>query len=126
MRTARSRAFINGTPATLTQLREVGEMLVDIHGQHAHQLLMRPDAQRELFDTHAGLLDSASAVARRWRTWRDAAQAVEVAQTKDRELQLERERLAWQLARTRQARTPAGRMGRDRPSNTGGCRIRRT
>ena len=51
----RSRAFINGTPATLAQLREVGEMLVDIHGQHAHQLLMRPDAQRELFDTHAGL-----------------------------------------------------------------------
>ncbi|MGJ2184239.1 AAA family ATPase, partial [Salmonella enterica subsp. enterica serovar Paratyphi A] len=48
----RSRAFINGTSATLAQLRELGEMLVDIHGQHAHQLLMRPDAQRELFDTH--------------------------------------------------------------------------
>ena len=44
----RSRAFINGTPATLVQLRELSEMLVDIHGQHAHQLLMRPDAQREL------------------------------------------------------------------------------
>jgi DNA repair protein RecN (Recombination protein N) len=93
----RSRAFINGTAATLTQLREVGEMLVDIHGQHAHQLLMRPDAQRELFDTHAGLLDTAAAVNRAWRGWRDAAQAVETAQSKDRELQLERERLAWQL-----------------------------
>ncbi|CAG4892547.1 DNA repair protein RecN [Paraburkholderia gardini] len=93
----RSRAFINGTPATLTQLREVGEMLVDIHGQHAHQLLMRPDAQRELFDTHAGLLDTASSVTRAWRGWREAAQAVETAQTRDRELQLERERLAWQL-----------------------------
>ncbi|MBP0591030.1 DNA repair protein RecN [Paraburkholderia sp. LEh10] len=94
----RSRAFINGTPATLTQLREVGEMLVDIHGQHAHQLLMRPDAQRELFDTHAGLLDTTAAVTRAWRAWRDASQAVETAQSKDRELQLERERLAWQLA----------------------------
>ncbi|MBV8626554.1 MAG: DNA repair protein RecN [Paraburkholderia sp.] len=93
----RSRAFINGTPATLAQLREVGEMLVDIHGQHAHQLLMRPDAQRELFDTHAGLLDMAAAVTRAWRNWRDAAQAVETAQARDRELQLERERLAWQL-----------------------------
>ncbi len=93
----RSRAFINGTAATLTQLREVGEMLVDIHGQHAHQLLMRPDAQRELFDTHAGLLDTAAAVTRAWRAWRDAAQAVETARSKDRELQLERERLAWQL-----------------------------
>jgi DNA repair protein RecN (Recombination protein N) len=94
----RSRAFINGTPATLTQLREVGEMLVDIHGQHAHQLLMRPDAQRELFDTHAGLTDLAAAVTRAWRSARDARQAVAAAQSRDRELQLERERLAWQLA----------------------------
>ncbi|EDZ99088.1 DNA repair protein RecN [Burkholderia sp. H160] len=93
----RSRAFINGTAATLAQLREVGEMLVDIHGQHAHQLLMRPDAQRELFDTHAGLSEMAASVTRAWRTWRDKAQAVEHAQTRDRELQLERERLAWQL-----------------------------
>ncbi len=94
----RSRAFINGTPATLAQLREVGEMLVDIHGQHAHQLLMRSDAQRELFDTHAGLIEMAAAVTRGWRAWREAAQAVETAQSRDRELQLERERLAWQLA----------------------------
>ncbi|QSN61686.1 DNA repair protein RecN [Caballeronia sp. M1242] len=94
----RSRAFINGTPATLTQLRQVGEMLVDIHGQHAHQLLMRPDAQRELFDTHAGLVDTAAAVNRAWRAWREAQQAVDAAQSRDRELQLERERLAWQLS----------------------------
>ncbi|CAH2780890.1 MAG: DNA repair protein RecN [uncultured Paraburkholderia sp.] len=93
----RSRAFINGTAATLAQLCEVGEMLVDIHGQHAHQLLMRPDAQRELFDTHAGLTDTTTAVTRAWRTWREKLQAVEHAQTRDRELQLERERLAWQL-----------------------------
>ncbi|CAE6781455.1 DNA repair protein RecN [Paraburkholderia aspalathi] len=93
----RSRAFINGTAATLAQLREVGEMLVDIHGQHAHQLLMRPDAQRELFDTHAGLTETAVAVTRAWRSWRDKVQAIEHAQTRDRELQLERERLAWQL-----------------------------
>jgi DNA repair protein RecN (Recombination protein N) len=93
----RSRAFINGTAATLAQLRQVGEMLVDIHGQHAHQLLMRPDAQRELFDTHAGLSDMAASVTRAWRVWREKAQAVEHAQTRDRELQLERERLAWQL-----------------------------
>ncbi|WP_025601569.1 DNA repair protein RecN [Burkholderia sp. WSM2230] len=94
----RSRAFINGTAATLAQLREVGEMLVDIHGQHAHQLLMRPDAQRELFDTHAGLTELSTSVTRAWRTWREKVQAVEHAQTRDRELQLERERLAWQLA----------------------------
>ncbi|SAL75830.1 DNA repair protein RecN [Caballeronia telluris] len=94
----RSRAFINGTPATLTQLREVGEMLVDIHGQHAHQLLMRPDAQRELFDTHAGLTETTASVTRAYRAWREAAQAVDAALSRDRELQLERERLAWHLS----------------------------
>ncbi|WP_153076148.1 DNA repair protein RecN [Paraburkholderia bonniea] len=94
----RSRAFINGTAATLTQLRTLGEMLVEIHGQHAHQLLMRPEAQRELFDTHAGLLASAAEVNRAWRNWREATQAIEQARVRERELQLERERLAWQLA----------------------------
>lgn len=94
----RSRAFINGTSATLAQLRELGEMLVDIHGQHAHQLLMRPDAQRELFDTHAGLVADAATVARAWRVWRDATQAIDAAKAHERELQLEREKLAWQLA----------------------------
>ncbi len=94
----RSRAFINGTPATLAQLRDIGERLVDIHGQHAHQLLMRPDAQRELFDTHAGLLELAARVTRAWRDARDARFAVQTAQAREREQQLERERLAWQLA----------------------------
>jgi DNA repair protein RecN (Recombination protein N) len=93
----RSRAFINGTSATLTQMREIGEMLVDIHGQHAHQLLMRADAQRALFDTHAGLSTLASDVSRAWRAWRDACAAADTARTRERELQLERERLAWQL-----------------------------
>ncbi|AIV89544.1 DNA repair protein RecN [Burkholderia pseudomallei] len=94
----RSRAFINGTSATLAQLREVGEMLVDIHGQHAHQLLMRADAQRELFDTHAGLAADAAAVALGYRAWRDATHAIDAAQAHERERQLEREKLAWQLA----------------------------
>jgi len=47
-RTGKSRAWINGQPATLTQLKELGETLVDIHGQHAHQALLRPNAQRQL------------------------------------------------------------------------------
>ncbi len=94
----RSRAFINGTSATLSQLRELGDMLVDVHGQHAHQLLMRPDAQRELFDTHANLSADTAVVARAWRAWREALHQIETAQMHERELQLEREKLAWQLA----------------------------
>ena len=51
----RSRAYLNGSPVTVQQLREVGEGLVDIHGQHAHQSLLRGEAQRALLDTHARL-----------------------------------------------------------------------
>ena len=54
----RSRAFINGSAVTLQQLREAGEFLVDIHGQHAHQSLLKAAAQRELLDAYAGLSDA--------------------------------------------------------------------
>lgn len=50
----RSKAFINGRPVTLQELRELGETLIDIHGQHAHQRLMHRSAQRELLDAYAG------------------------------------------------------------------------
>ena len=94
----RSRAYINGSSATAQQLREVGDWLVDIHGQHAHQSLLRPDAQRQLFDTHAGLTAQAADVAQAWRTWRDARQALEQALSDSEGLQREREQLAWQVA----------------------------
>lgn len=94
----RSRAFINGSPATLTQLREISEYLVDIHGQHAHQLLMRADQQRALFDTHARLDAQAAEVGQAWQAWRGARRALDEADTRGRERQLEREQLAWQIA----------------------------
>lgn len=93
----RSRAYINGTPATVQQLREVGEWLVDIHGQHAHQSLLRTDAQRRLFDTHAGLLDQVRQVGDAWAAWQQAVQALAVAGSGAEALAREREQLAWQL-----------------------------
>lgn len=93
----RSKAFINGAAATLAQLREVGDQLVDIHGQHAHQLLLRPDAQRLLFDAHAGLTQQAGAVAESWRAWRACVRQREAVEHQSREMQLERERLEWQV-----------------------------
>src|SRR4051794_10275036 len=52
-RSGRSRCFVNGHAATLAQLKDAGEYLVDIHGQHAHQSLLRASSQRELLDSHA-------------------------------------------------------------------------
>ncbi len=65
----RSRCFINGHAATLAQVRETGEFLVDIHGQHAHQSLLRPAAQRELLDAHGGAEGLARDCAAAWRDW---------------------------------------------------------
>ncbi len=68
-RQGRSRCFINGHPGTLAQLKEAGEHLVDIHGQHAHQSLLRASGQRELLDAHAGAARSRSDCTDAWRTW---------------------------------------------------------
>ena len=65
----RSRGFINGRSATLQQLREAGDRLLDIHGQHAHQSLLRPDAQRMLLDGYAGIAADAQSVAEIYREW---------------------------------------------------------
>jgi DNA repair protein RecN (Recombination protein N) len=69
-RAGRSRCFINGHAATLAQVREAGEFLVDIHGQHAHQSLLRPAAQRELLDTHADALPLARETGQAFRDWK--------------------------------------------------------
>jgi DNA repair protein RecN (Recombination protein N) len=91
----RSRAWINGSAATLAQLREAAEQLVDIHGQHAWQSLTRPAAVRALLDTQAGL-DTAP-LAQAWTRWRTALDALAQARTQQATLALARERLAWQL-----------------------------
>ena len=65
----RSRGFINGSTATQQQMRAVGEFLLDIHGQHAHQSLLRADAQREILDGHANLTQHASTVTTLFRDW---------------------------------------------------------
>lgn len=80
-RSGRSRCFVNGHSATLAQLREAGEHLVDIHGQHEHQSLLRAAAQRDLLDAHAGAQEVARDCAEAWRAWRRldelAAEAVQ-------------------------------------------------
>src|SRR2546428_9797362 len=68
-RSGRSRAFINGHAATVNQLREAGDRLVDIHGQHAHQSLLRSEAQRRVLDAHAGLVPLAKEAGDAYRRW---------------------------------------------------------
>lgn len=91
----KSRAWINGSPATATQLREIADLLVDIHGQHAWQSLTRPDAVRGLLDAYASV--SAQALVPSWQAWRSAHKALLDAREAQDSLQRERERLAWQI-----------------------------
>ena len=93
----RSRAYLNGSPVTLTQLREVAESLVDIHGQHAHQSLLRGDAQRALLDAHARLGAQLDEVAAAWRRWREISALLDAAAGGAQALALEREQLEWQV-----------------------------
>lgn len=87
----RSRAWINGTPATLQTLRELGEQLVDIHGQHEHQSLGRARAQRELLDARLPGTAPLQAVAEAWRDWRETVEARDQldAAGRDREQRLD-------------------------------------
>ena len=91
----KSRAWINGSPATAQQLRTVGEQLLDIHGQHAWQSLTRPDAVRGLLDAYAKV--STNTLSTLWQDWRHAQTALSQAMAAQDSLQRERERLAWQI-----------------------------
>ena len=99
----RSKAFINGIAATAAQLRELGDLLVDIHGQHAHQSLLKSDAQRQLLDNQAAFKDSgaaldARAMAAAYKAWRALARQREQFETNAKNVLIERERLEWQVA----------------------------
>ncbi|KJF86714.1 DNA repair protein RecN [Photobacterium leiognathi] len=66
----RSRGFINGSPVPASQQKALGQLLINIHGQHAHQQLMRPDYQQQMLDQYAGhhmLLDKTRETYQRWR-----------------------------------------------------------
>ncbi len=91
----RSKGWINGSPATATQLRELGGLLLDIHGQHAWQGLMKPDTTRALLDEYAGA--DTTALQPLWQAWRQAEQALAQAQTHATQAEQARERLQWQL-----------------------------
>jgi len=91
----RSRSWINGSPATLTQLRTLADALVDIHGQHAWQSLTRAEAVRALLDGYGGIDPRLARQA--WTRWRQARKALDEAREKQNQLQQESERLSWQI-----------------------------
>jgi len=93
----RSRALVNGHPATVALLRELAGRLVEIHGQHASQSLLRGDGQRALLDRFAGASRALDATATAHAAWRALERDLEQARGGERDTALERERLQWQV-----------------------------
>jgi len=98
----RSKAWINGISATATQLRDLGEMLVDIHGQHAHQSLLKLESQRDLLDNQIAVRDPEATsdvleTQSAYKAWRALVRQREEFETDARNVLLERERLEWQV-----------------------------
>ena len=98
----RSRAWLNGSPVVLAQMRAAGEWLADIHGQHAHHALLRGDAQLALVDAHGGLAARAAEVAERYRAWSALRRAREAAEEGASSTERERELLGWQVSELRE------------------------
>ena len=92
----RSRAYVNGSVVTITQLREIGEQLIDIHGQHAHQSLLRADNQRELLDAHGNLQPLRQTTALAFKAWRAVEKQLALSEQDASSLAQARERLEWQ------------------------------
>ena len=93
----RSKAYINGITATAAQQRALGDFLVDIHGQHAHQSLLKTDAQRALLDMQGGLLSMVQNVTSLYKQWKKLSLQREEFEKNAKSILLERERLEWQV-----------------------------
>ncbi|MGL4487365.1 MAG: DNA repair protein RecN [Yersinia sp. (in: enterobacteria)] len=93
----RSRGFINGTPVPLSQLRELGQHLIQIHGQHAHQLLLRPEYQKKLLDTYANQSALLSEMKTAYQIWHQSCRTLALHQQQSLERNSRRELLQYQL-----------------------------
>lgn len=93
----RSRCFINGRAVSAQQLREAGEFLVDIHGQHAHQSLLKPATQRDLLDAYGGVTELARQTSHAYRHARQLEARLAALRENSNAVETEREQLQWQI-----------------------------
>jgi len=93
----RGRAYVNGVPVSLAQLRELAAQLIDIHGQHAHQSLLSTASQRALLDDQGGHLALARQVQTAWQQCAQAQKALDAARRDADDRRQEQERLQWQV-----------------------------
>ncbi|MEJ2480601.1 MAG: DNA repair protein RecN [Acidihalobacter sp.] len=104
----RSRAYLNGSPATLQMLRELGEQLVNIHGQHAHQALGHRDHQRDILDLQAGHGDALQCLFAQFRAWQELRERLDALSLADDQRQERLDFLGFQVDELQAAAPVAG------------------
>lgn len=104
----RSRGFINGTAVPLSQLRELGQLLIQIHGQHAHQLLVKPEHQKSLLDGYTGESVLTSRMAEQYRQWHQSCRDLAQHQQLSHERIARAELLQYQLKELNEFQPQAG------------------
>lgn len=109
-REGRSRAYINGSVVNLQDCTSLGELLVDIHGQHAHQSLLRRAHQRELLDAYAGQTKAASKVASAAITWQESHEKLERLRSDQRENADREQLLRYQVGELEELALEAGEL----------------
>lgn len=93
----RSKAFINSTPVSASQLKEIGQYLIHINGQHASQLLLKNDYQLQLVDTFAHHHDLLAQMREDYRTWKNLQTQVKTFQQKVTENEAKKQLLQYQV-----------------------------
>ncbi|MBZ6071474.1 DNA repair protein RecN [Aeromonas schubertii] len=93
----RSRSYINGVPVPLAQLKSLGQLLVNVHGQHAHQLLLRPDYQLALLDGYAGHTLLLGEVREHYQRWRQLQNELVRLKAEQQQREARRQLLEYQV-----------------------------
>ncbi|MEZ8724433.1 DNA repair protein RecN [Vibrio pomeroyi] len=93
----RSRAFINGSPVPLSQLKSLGQLLINIHGQHAHHQLMKSDYQMAMLDQYAGHLNLLKSTRNAYQAWRQADNHLKELRENSQQNQAQKQLLEYQI-----------------------------
>ncbi|NNM06193.1 MAG: DNA repair protein RecN, partial [Gemmatimonadetes bacterium] len=104
----RNRAWVNGSPATASAVGALGASLVDIHGQHEHQSLLAPKAQRDILDVYAGAADTARAVGRLFARLSEKRAELQEREARLAELETRADFLRFQLSEIEEAKLHEG------------------
>ncbi len=104
----RSRGFINGTAVPLSQLRELGQRLIQIHGQHAHQLLLKPEHQKALLDAYADEPALLAAMSQAYQRWHQSCRELAHHQQQSIEREARKQLLQYQLKELNEFAPQAG------------------